>query len=355
MTGTASVGTPTTAAPPAAEPPRTAPRSGLQVLWAPRPSRRARLWVWVMRLVLRPLITLSATVSGLGIRFGPGGIEMWPLWAWFHSAGDSLGRLAPLARGARIERVRLRDCRADYVRAPGVERGARAILYLHGGGFVAGGLGTYRRFASILSTSTQATVLNVGYRLLPRFPITQAVEDGLAGYRRLLEDGFDPRDIVIGGDSAGGGLVFLVAHGIVSSGLPSPAGLFALSPWADLDVAEKQAHASARSDPVIPIRAAGFVVEKLIQKGADLEPELSPVNLDLSGLPPALIHVGTTEVLALDAIKLAHRLDRARVPVTIKHWHGQVHDFQVLGLDVVPEARRSLKEIGAFVASVTAS
>jgi acetyl esterase/lipase len=308
-----------------------------------------------MRLVLRPLITLSATVSGLGIRFGPRGIEMWPLWAWFHSAGDSLGRLAPLARGARIERIRLPGCRADYVRAPGVDRGTRAILYMHGGGFVAGGLGTYRRFASILSTSTDATVLNVGYRLLPRSPITHAIEDGMAGYRRLLEDGFEPQDIVIGGDSAGGGLVFLVAYAIVSSGLPSPAGLFALSPWADLDVAEKLAHASARRDPVIPIRAAGFVVEKLVQKGAALDRELSPVNLDLRGLPPVLIHVGTTEVLAVDAIKLARVLDRAGVPVTLKHWHGQVHDFQVLGLDVVPEARRSLKEIGTFVARLTAS
>jgi len=332
----------------AAEP--TEPR----ILWASRPSRRARLFAWLLRLFLRPLIALSAAVSGLGIRFGPSGIEMWEVWTLFHRLTDLLGRLAPPLSGSVIERVDLPDCPADYVRAPAVPVEGRAILYLHGGGFVAGGLGSYRRFASILSRASGGTVLNVGYRLLPRAPIHHAIADGLSAYRRLLEDGHGAEQIVIAGDSAGGGLAFLVAYAIRKAGLPGPAAIVAISPWADLDVADKQVHGSARRDPVIPIKAAAFVVEKLVQKGADLDPELSPVNLDLRGLPPVLIHVGTTEVLALGSVKLAAALGRAGVPVTLKHWHGQVHDFHVLGLDFVPEARQALREIGDFVAVTTA-
>lgn len=324
-----------------------------QIVWAARPSLRGRLWAQVLRAIMRPRIAFAAAVSGLGIRLGPTGIEMWAVWSWFHRATDLLGRLAPPVSGSRIERVALAGCPADYVRAPGARDTGRAILYFHGGGFVAGGLGSYRRFTSVLSSASGATILNVGYRLLPRSPIAHAIEDGLAGYRQLLADGFDPARIVIAGDSAGGGLAFLVAAAVRAGGLRPPAGLVALSPWADLNAEEKLLHPWARRDPVIPIRAAHFVVEKLVRKGSALDPELSPVNLDVTGFPPTLIHVGTTEVLALDAIRLTRLLENAGVPVTLKYWHGQVHDFQVLGLDVVPEARQAVTEIGCFVGEVT--
>lgn len=326
---------------------------GIEIRYRDHPSRRARLFAWVMRLSLRPLLALSAALSAIGIRFGPPGIEMWGIWVRLHRLTDLLGRLAPVLHEATIERVQLRDCPADYVRAAGVAAGRRAILYLHGGGFVLGGLGSYRRFVSILSSATEATVLNVGYRMLPRSPIARAIADGVDAYRRLLDDGHAPSRIVIAGDSAGGGLALLVAHALTRSRLPTPAGIVAISPWADLDVADKLTHRLARRDPVIPIRAAGFVVEKLVQKGEPLPADLSPVNLDLRGLPPVAIHVGTNEVLALDAERLARTLSRCQVPVTLKYWHGQVHDFPVLGLDFVPEAREALAEIGQFVTTVT--
>jgi acetyl esterase/lipase len=345
---------------PASAPPRPSPESAPapepEIVWSGPPSRRAVRFAWLLRVILRPLIALSAIVSGLGIRFGPRGIEMWAVWAWLHRVGDRLAMIGPRVPGTTVERVALAHCEADYVRADGVARRGRAILYLHGGGFVAGGLGTYRRFVSRLSRAADATVLNVGYRLLPRSPVRHAIDDGVDGYRRLLGDGFAPEQIVIGGDSAGGGLAFLVAEAIARRGLPRPAGVVGLSPWADLDPGEKLGHPAALTDPVIPIRSAKFVVEKLIQKdGPELDRELSPVNLDLSRVPPALIHVGTTEVLALDATKLARHLARDGVPVTLKCWVGQVHVFQVLGLDVVPEAREALREIGAFVRDRTAA
>ena len=323
------------------------------VQWTFSASRRSQLLAIVLRLVLRPLISLFAAVSAIGIRFGPGGIEMWRLWARVHELNDLAGAVARPPRGTVITRLRLSRCRAEYIRATGVSSGETAILYLHGGGFVAGGLGTYRRFGTKLSAATGATVLNVGYRMLPRSPLARAVEDGIDGYRRLLADGYAPEDIVVAGDSAGGGLAFLITNALVASELPGPAGVVGLSPWADLDSTRKLEHPAAITDPVIPIRSAAWVVETLIQRGDTLDPLLSPVNLDMRGMPPALIHVGGTEVLALDAIDLADALAAAGVPVTLKHWSGQVHVFQVIGLDLIPEARESLQEIGQFVRQVT--
>jgi acetyl esterase/lipase len=323
------------------------------VLWSAKPSRRSLVYAIFLRLLLRPWISLAAWISAIGIRFGPAGIEMWRLWEWMLRLTDWVGLLSPAPRGTTIERTRLADCRAEWVRAQGVIAGKRAVLWLHGGGFVGCGLATHRRFVARISSAAEADVLNVAYRMLPRAPITSAIEDGLAGYAKLLEAGFAPDQIVIGGDSAGGGLAFLVAAAAIARGMPRPAGLVALSPWADLDVTRKLSHRCAHTDPVIPIKAAAFVVDALISKGQPLDRELSAVNLDLGALPPVLIHVGTTEVLEPDAIGLAEGLAAVGVPVTLKHWQGQVHTFQILGLDLLPEARAAIREVGEFVADAT--
>jgi acetyl esterase/lipase len=81
---------------------------------------------------------------------------------------------------------------------------------------------------------------------------------------------------------------------------------------------------------------------------------LSPVNLDLAGLPPTLVHVGTTEVLEFDTLAIAGKLAAAGVPVKLKHWEGRIHDFQLIGVDLLPEARQAIREIGEFVRERTA-
>jgi acetyl esterase/lipase len=229
------------------------------------------------------------------------------------------------------------------------------ILYFHGGGYVACGLASHRRLAAQLSRASGASVFNVGYRLLPRSAIALAIEDGVTAYRKLLGDGIAAERIVFGGDSAGGGLAVLVAAATRTEGLPMPAGLIGISPWTNLDPTEKRNHPNMRRDAVIPVRTIAFVVEKLVSKDGVLDDQLSPVNLDLSGFPPTLIHAGTNEVLEIDARTIADRLADAGVPVTLKLWKGQVHDFQLIGLELLPEARQAVAEIGEFVARATAA
>jgi acetyl esterase/lipase len=324
-----------------------------EVLRSGAPSLISRIFAIVLRFTLRPWIAFSAALSAFVIRHGPSGIEMWRIWSPVTAISDWIGVISPAPRGTTIERVRLPSCGAELIRARGVERGGPVVLYFHGGGYVACGLRSHRRMVARLSAAGGATVLNVAYRLLPRAELKHAVEDGVAGYQRLLKDGIEPERILFAGDSAGGGLSFLVAVATREHGLPMPAGIVGISPWGELDCESKLDHPNARTDPLIPIKAAGFVVDQLIRRGGDLDPQLSPIHLDLAGLPPVLIHVGTTEVLELDAVNLAERLAAAGVPVTLKHWQGQVHDFQLLGTDLLPEARQAIREIGEFVKQVT--
>lgn len=325
--------------------------STVQVMRSGPPSFVSRVFAIWIRLTLKQLIRLGAAVGALTLRFGPEGVETWRAWTTVLRLTDWVGNIGPAPRGTHVERVDLGTCRAEWVRARDVATatGGRAILYFHGGGYVACGLATHRRLAAKLSRAADATVLNVDYRMLPRNTLQHAIDDGLAGYGYLLEQGYAPERIVLGGDSAGGGLSFLVAVAIRNRGLPMPAAILGLSPWTDLDPEPKRAHRNAKSDPLIPTPTIAFIVERLISKGQPLDPDLSPVNLDLTGLPPTLVHVGTTEVLELDAVAIADALAAAGVPATLKHWDGQIHDFQLVGIDLLPEARQAIRELGTFV------
>jgi acetyl esterase/lipase len=336
----------------AASQPRGTDRPAVEISRSGQPSLISRvLEVW-LRITLRPAIAIWAMVSALVVKYGPDGVEHWPIWTRLLRASD-WGGFVRLPRGTEVEAIRLPACDAERVRAANVPLGAPVVLYLHGGGYVGCGLASHRRLVARISKDAGASVFNVGYRLLPRSAITDAIDDGVEAYRRLLEDGIAPERIVFAGDSAGGGLSFLVAVATKSRGLPMPAGIVGISPWTNLDATDKVEHRNARRDAVIPVKTIGFIVEQLIQKGNPLEDSLSPVNLDLAGLPPTLIHAGTAEVLEVDALEMASRLNAAGVPVQLKLWEGQVHDFQLIGLDILPEAGQAIGEIGEFVQQVT--
>jgi acetyl esterase/lipase len=330
----------------------TTPTSSPEIRRSGPPSLISRVFAIWLRLTLRPVIAAWAAVSALVVKYGPKGVEMWPIWTTI-LRGSDWGGFARLPRGTTVERVRLPACDAELVSGPNARADGPVVLYFHGGGYVACGLASHRRLVGQISRATGGPVFNVGYRLLPRSAIKLATEDGVGAYRKLLEDGIEPGRIVLAGDSAGGGLAFLVAVATKSEGLPMPGGIVGISPWTNLDATDKVHHRNARRDAVIPVKTLRFIVEQLIQKGDPSDDSLSPVNLDLTGLPPTLIHAGTAEVLEVDALNIASRLNAAGVRVQLKLWEGQVHDFQLIGLDVLPEARQAIREIGEFVQQAT--
>jgi acetyl esterase/lipase len=279
----------------------------------------------------------------------------WP----FASVDRFAGMVPRYLPPAEIERVQLKNCAAEWVRAPGASS-TRAVLYLHGGAFLTCGLNTHRSLVIRLSKAADARVLNVAYRMLPTHRVSDAIEDGLSGLRWLLQRGFDADNIVVAGDSAGGYLAFMTTISAIQRRLARPAGIAAISPLTDADPARKLEHRNARKCSMFPREALGVFAQYLGQ--APLPGQvgrlpgrvLSPVDADLSSLPPVTIHASSDELLLPDAELMAHRLVAAGTRCDLHVWDGQIHAFP-LAADVLPEGRRAIRYIGDFVKEVTVS
>ncbi|POM24235.1 Carboxylesterase LipF [Actinomadura rubteroloni] len=300
----------------------------------------------------RPGTTVRARLTARGLKLTAAPVlALWPLGQRALRPAFALDLAAPVAlptpRWARVERIKAGDVRAEWVRAP---RAAddRVVLYFHGGGFFCCGLRTHRRMVARISAAAGASVLSVAYRQLPAAPLAVSVRDCVDAYRWLLEQGHDPARIVVAGDSAGGFLAFAATLRAMEEGLPRPAAIVAMAPLTDLDHTAKAAHPNARTDAYLPARRVRRLAELLTEGVVPLDPALSPVNADLSGLPPVLIQVGSTEMLLPDAELMAAKLSAAGVPCRLQVWEGQVHVFQVFA-DLVPEGLAALHEVGAFV------
>lgn len=227
----------------------------------------------------------------------------------------------------------------------------RVVLYLHGGGYVAGSHATHRGLVAPFVRHGRARVLLPEYRLAPEHRFPAAVEDALAAYRWLLEEvGVDAARVAFVGDSAGGGLAVALAVAARDEGLPLPAGVACMSPWADLTASGASVVTNDHND----IWLDGGLIRPAAGLYAPDEPThpwASPLFADLTGLPPMLVHVGTHEVLLDDARRLVHRAREHGVDASLGEFDGLWHVFQAIpGL---PEGHRSLRELGAFVHRVT--
>ena len=259
---------------------------------------------------------------------------------------ESMAGGAPLPDGTTVQVVDAGGVPSEWVAIEGAEQGA-VVLYLHGGGYCIGSLNTHRGMAARVAAVCGARVLNVDYRLAPEHPHPAAVDDAMAAYRWLLGTGVAPGAVVLGGDSAGGGLVVATLLALRDAGDPLPTGGFCLSPWVDLTCTAGTFQTKADDDPMctkegLDEMAAAYAGEHGLE-----HPLVSPLHADLSGLPPLLIHVGTAEVLLDDAVRLAERARAAGVDVRLEAWDDLVHVFQAFA-PMVPEAIEALDGIGAF-------
>jgi epsilon-lactone hydrolase len=231
-----------------------------------------------------------------------------------------------------------------------------ALLYFHGGGYRLGSATSYRAYGSQLARACSARVLLVDYRLAPEHPFPAAVDDALAAYRWLLDR--QPRArvaaerVVIGGDSAGGGLAAALALRARDEGLPLSAGVVCLSPWADLTNGAGSYTRCAESDALFSKMSADEAAD-LYLNGADAANYLaSPVRGDWAGLPPLFIQASECEVLVDDATGLADKARGAGVDVELHLYSDMPHVWQV-HYPLFPEAVQAVDQVRDFVARVT--
>jgi monoterpene epsilon-lactone hydrolase len=245
------------------------------------------------------------------------------------------------------ERVGVGGVPAEWISAPGANP-AVVMLYLHGGGYVLGSMRTHRVMLGHLARASECKVLGLDYRLAPENPFPAPVDDTLAAYRWLLVHGYDPRKIVLAGDSAGGGLVVAALVAMRYVGEPLPAAGVCLSPWVDMEATGHSFLTNAGSDPSVAkdriLRMAGLYLAGKSPQA----PLASPIHADLRGLPPLLVQVGSIETLLDDAKALAERAQAAGVAVECEVWEDMPHVWQHFA-PILPEAQQAIARIGEFV------
>lgn len=235
---------------------------------------------------------------------------------------------------------------AYWVRTGKPRHARKAIVYLHGGGYIVGSAAAQLGVPLRVGPAAGVPVLSVEYRLAPEHPYPAAVDDCLAAYRWLLRTGYKGRDVALMGDSAGGGLAIACVLAARRDRLPVPAAVAALSPTGDLTPTSDTRTTLAGWDPIVVGDPTGrFGTYAGTHDPRD--PLISPVYADFTGFPPLLIQVGTREVLLSDSIRLARKAREAGVDVTLDPWEGMWHVWQDHA--TAPEAKQASAEIGKFL------
>jgi acetyl esterase/lipase len=224
----------------------------------------------------------------------------------------------------------------------------RHVLFLHGGGFIAGSPSLYRQLTWRIASAAQSRVLSVDYRLAPEHPFPAALDDAMAAYRWLLAEGAAPERVAVMGDSAGGGLALSLLLRLRDEGVPLPAAAVALSPWTDLALTGRSFTVNAGVDPLLSADQARRFVHHYLAGTDPRSPYASPLYGEPAGLPPTIIQVGSDEVLRDDAVRMAERMRAAGCRVELEIWPRMPHVWHLFA-PVVPEAQRAIERIGVFI------
>jgi len=259
--------------------------------------------------------------------------------AWSHLLGT--------AGGTEVQRGFVEQLPAEWLTPREVTEG-KLLLYLHGGGYVMCGCATHRQLVSYIAKAAGVRALLPEYRLAPEHPFPAAVDDALAIYRGLLAGGFRPQDIIVAGDSAGGGLAMAALIALRDAGDPLPAAACLLSPWLDLTGSGESMRSNAGIDPWFEPEHLPLLADRYCRPGDRTNPLVSPVFADLAGLPPLYIQVCADELLFSDSTRIADKGREQGVDVELVAYTGLWHVFQAFARQV-PESREAIIRLGAYI------
>jgi len=256
--------------------------------------------------------------------------------------------LLPRAIGIEVESSQLAGIDVDWLRPKKSDK-SKVIFYLHGGAYVIGSRRTHRQMVSHMARAAGAVAVLPEYRLAPEHPFPAGIDDAVAVYRALLESGYKPENIVISGDSAGGGLSVATLLALRHAGDPLPAAAVLLSPFLDVTASGESATTRAGKDPWFEVTDMEVVARYYCPDESKWrEPLVSPVFANVSGLPPMLIQVGDDEILLSDSTRLVEKLDAAGIDVEFEIFPDMWHVFQMF-VGKMPEGKKAVAKIGDYI------
>jgi len=292
-------------------------------------SRRARLVRWITGYYIRKINVNTADVYKARRRL------------------DTFGRFLMKAFRVKLERTTINGLYTEWLRPKKATRG-KVLLYLHGGAYVMGSCRSHRQLVSHIARAAGIDAVVPEYRLSPEHRFPDAIQDAVGVYRALLASGIRADDIIISGDSAGGGLTMATLLSLRDAGDPLPAAAILLSPFLDVTASGESATTRAGRDPWFRPADMKVVIRYYCDDDEVRNPLVSPVFADVSGLPPVYIQVGDDEILLSDSTRLAENIEATGGDVQIEIWPEMWHVFQLF-IGKMPESRRAIKKIGRYV------
>jgi acetyl esterase/lipase len=296
-------------------------------------SLRLRVLNGVLRRVVKPRLAATETPAQAEREFDRGARAVFRVQRGIRVA---VRKVPGPTRPLRVSRIAGRGVAGDGL-----------ILHFHGGGYIAGSARTHRGMLARLSAAAGVPVDAPDYRLAAEAPAPAAFEDACAVWEALLREGWEPARIVLGGDSAGGGVALALLAWLCARGT-TPAGLYAFSPWVDLTLSGGSLGENAAADPLLPGARIAELVETICGGLPAADPRISPLFAAFRGAPPVLLQAGRTEILRDDTLRMAARLRSEGAEVRLRLWPDTPHVVQIFG-DWLPEAREGRAEAAAFV------
>jgi epsilon-lactone hydrolase len=252
-------------------------------------------------------------------------------------------------KGTRYQRVTIAGVPVEQVQ-PADHPTRGTLIYLHGGGYALGSAKGYRALAAHLAAAAGFTAVVPDYTRVPEAEYPLALDEMVAVYSQLLADGLDPRTTVIAGDSAGGGLTLALAMALRDRGIPGPAALGLICPWADLALDMDRRRPMARDPLILPSMCAEWAPQYVGAFDAEL-PGISPASGDMRGLPPIVMHSAGDDPIHVDADKIETSCTATgSARVDHRRFDNLWHDFH-LQVSILPEARDAIADLGVKLRS----
>ena len=259
---------------------------------------------------------------------------------------ETNGALIPLPKNTKFKRILAGNVYAEWISSGEVDND-KIFMFCHGGGYYRGSIASTRATVARISAEAKVRCLSIEYRLAPEHPFPAAMNDTYTAYNWLLNEGINPKNIIVSGQSAGGGLCLALLLKIKENNGSQPRAAVALSPWTDLSQSGLTMKKNKNIDPVISKKYLDRMANLYLSNIPNTSPLASPLFGDLSGLPPLLVQVGSSETMLDDSKRFVEKAKEAKVDVQIEVWKDMFHGWHG-SAHILKDAEEAIKSIGLF-------